>query len=239
MAYQSVFSRYEMKYLLTPNQKQKILEAMAPYMKLDAYGRTTIRNIYFDTPSYRLARQSLERPDYKEKLRIRSYEKADEFSQVFVELKKKYDGVVYKRRIALPEWEAMDWISGALPCLKEEQIVREIDYFLSFYGPLEPAVFLSYDREAYFALDGSNLRVTFDDSILSRREETSLRRDVWGLPLLRQGQTLMEIKCSGGIPMWMATVLSDQKIYKTSFSKYGAAYQRMIHPDLQGGRRYA
>lgn len=239
MAYQSVFSRYEMKYLLTPNQKQKILEAMAPYMKLDAYGRTTIRNIYFDTPSYRLARQSLERPDYKEKLRIRSYEKADEFSQVFVELKKKYDGVVYKRRIALPEWEAMDWISGALPCLKEEQIVREIDYFLSFYGPLEPAVFLSYDREAYFALDGSDLRVTFDDSILSRREETSLRRDVWGLPLLRQGQTLMEIKCSGGIPMWMATVLSDQKIYKTSFSKYGAAYQRMIYPDLQGGRRYA
>lgn len=239
MAYQSVFSRYEMKYLLTPNQKQEILKAMAPYMKLDAYGRTTIRNIYFDTPSYRLARQSLERPDYKEKLRIRSYEKADEFSQVFVELKKKYDGVVYKRRIALPEWEAMDWISGVLPCLKEEQIVREIDYFLSFYGPLEPAVFLSYDREAYFALDGSDLRVTFDDSILSRREETSLRRDVWGLPLLSQGQTLMEIKCSGGIPMWMATVLSDQKIYKTSFSKYGAAYQRMIYPDLQGGRRYA
>lgn len=239
MAYQSVFSRYEMKYLLTPNQKQRILEAMAPYMKLDAYGRTTIRNIYFDTPSYRLARQSLERPDYKEKLRIRSYEKADEFSQVFVELKKKYDGVVYKRRIALPEWEAMDWISGALPCLKEEQIVREIDYFLSFYSPLEPAVFLAYDREAYFALDGSDLRVTFDDSILSRREETSLRRDVWGLPLLSQGQTLMEIKCSGGIPMWMATVLSDQKIYKTSFSKYGAAYQRMIYPDLQGGRRYA
>lgn len=239
MAYQSVFSRYEMKYLLTPNQKQKILEAMASYMKLDAYGRTTIRNIYFDTPSYRLARQSLERPDYKEKLRIRSYEKADEFSQVFVELKKKYDGVVYKRRIALPEWEAMDWISGALPCLKEEQIVREIDYFLSFYGPLEPAVFLSYDREAYFALDGCDLRVTFDDSILSRREETSLRRDVWGLPLLSHGQTLMEIKCSGGIPMWMATVLSDQKIYKTSFSKYGTAYQRMIYPDLQGGRRYA
>lgn len=239
MAYQSVFSRYELKYLLTQSQKQKVLAAMKPYMKLDAYGRTTIRNIYYDTPSYRLARQSLERPAYKEKLRLRSYEKADAFSPVFVELKKKYDGVVYKRRIALPEWEAIDWVSGALPCLREEQIVREIDYFLSFYGPLEPAVFLSYEREAYFATDGSDFRVTFDESILSRRQELSLRGEVWGVPLLRQGQTLMEIKCSGGVPMWMAAVLSGQKIYKTSFSKYGTAYETMIYPNLRGGRMYA
>lgn len=239
MAYQSVFSRYELKYLLTQSQKQKVLAAMKPYMKLDAYGRTTIRNIYYDTPSYRLARQSLERPAYKEKLRLRSYEKADAFSPVFVELKKKYDGVVYKRRIALPEWEAMDWVSGALPCLREEQIAREIDYFLSFYGPLEPAVFLSYEREAYFATDGSDFRVTFDESILSRRQELSLRGEVWGVPLLRQGQTLMEIKCSGGVPMWMAAVLSGQKIYKTSFSKYGTAYETMIYPNLRGGRMYA
>lgn len=239
MAYQSVFSRYELKYLLTQSQKQKVLAAMKPYMKLDAYGRTTIRNIYYDTPSYRLARQSLERPAYKEKLRLRSYEKADAFSPVFVELKKKYDGVVYKRRIALPEWEAMDWVSGALPCLREEQIVREIDYFLSFYGPLEPAVFLSYEREAHFATDGSGFRVTFDESILSRRQELSLRGEVWGVPLLRQGQTLMEIKCSGGVPMWMAAVLSGQKIYKTSFSKYGTAYETMIYPNLRGGRMYA
>ena len=239
MAYQSVFSRYELKYMLTPARKQRVLEAMAPYMKPDAYGRTTIRNIYFDTPNYRLARQSLERPEYKEKLRIRSYEKAGAFSRVFVELKKKYDGIVYKRRIALPEWEAMDWLCGALPCLKEEQIVREIDYFLSFYGSLEPAVFLAYEREAYFAVDGSDLRVTFDESILGRREALSLRRDVWGVPLLRQGETLMEIKCSGGIPVWLAAVLSEQGIFKTSFSKYGSAYQTMIFPNVQGGRMYA
>ena len=133
----------------------------------------------------------------------------------------------------------MDWVSGALPCLREEQIAREIDYFLSFYGPLEPAVFLSYEREAYFATDGSGFRVTFDESILSRRQELSLRGEVWGVPLLRQGQTLMEIKCSGGVPMWMAAVLSGQKIYKTSFSKYGTAYETMIYPNLRGGRMYA
>ncbi|MDO5545112.1 MAG: polyphosphate polymerase domain-containing protein [Eubacteriales bacterium] len=239
MSYQSVFSRYELKYLLNPAQKKQVLDAMQPHMKLDDYGRTTIRNIYYDTPSYRLVRQSLERPAYKEKLRIRSYCQADPFSPVYVELKKKYDGVVYKRRIGLPEKEAMAWISGSMPCLRDEQIVREIDYFRDFYTGLEPKVFLSYEREAYFALDGSDFRVTFDESILSRQRDLSLCSGVWGTPLLKPGQTLMEIKCSGGIPLWMTAVLSEQKIYKASYSKYGTAYQTMVYPYLQGGRKYA
>ena len=239
MTYQSVFSRYELKYLLTPSQKVQILRAMEPYMKLDDYGRTTIRNIYYDTPNYRLVRQSLENPVYKEKLRIRSYAKADPSSQVYVELKKKYDGVVYKRRIGLSETEAMAWIGGSVPCLRDEQIVREIDYFRHFYLQLEPKVFLSYEREAYCALDGTDFRVTFDESILSRQWDLSLCSDVWGTPLLQQSQTLMEIKCSGGIPLWMTAVLSGQNIYKASYSKYGTAYQTMIYPYLQGGRKYA
>ena len=148
-------------------------------MKLDDYGRTIIRNIYYDTPSYQLARQSLEHPTYKEKLRIRSYAQADPFSPVFVELKKKYDGVVYKRRIGMSEQEAMAWINGAMPCMRDEQIVREIEYFRQLYAGLEPKVFLSYEREAYFALDGSDFRVTFDESILSRQRELSLRGGVW------------------------------------------------------------
>ena len=239
MAYQSVFQRYELKYLLTQAQKKQVLAAMENFMRPDDYGRTTIRNIYYDTPNYRLARQSLERPFYKEKLRVRSYTQADPFSPVYVELKKKYDGVVYKRRIGLPENEAMSWISGSFPCLREEQIVREIDYFKDFYARLEPKVFLSYEREAYCALDGSDFRVTFDESILCRQRNLSLCDGVWGTPLLPRDQTLMEIKCAGGIPLWMAAVLSENKIYKTSFSKYGAAYQTMIYPYLQGGRKYA
>lgn len=239
MSYQSVFSRYELKYLLTPVQKRQMLAAMQPHMKLDNYGRTTIRNIYYDTPNYRLVRQSLERPAYKEKLRIRSYEQADPFSPVYVELKKKYDGVVYKRRIALSEREAMAWISGSFPCLREEQIVREIDYFRGFYADLKPAVFLSYVREAYYSVDGSDFRVTFDESILSRQQDLTLCSGVWGTPLLEPGCTLMEIKCSGGIPLWMVSVLSNLRIYKNSYSKYGTAYQKMIYPYLQGGRLYA
>lgn len=230
MAFQTVFKRYELKYLLNRTQKEHILSAMSPHMALDRYGRTTIRNIYFDTENYRLIRRSLEKPLYKEKLRVRSYCRATPESTVFVELKKKYDHVVYKRRLALSEWEATAWISGSMPCPTRTQISAEIDYALAYYGTLRPTVFLSYEREAYYALDGSDFRVTFDENILCRQSALSLTDEVFGDPLLQEGQTLMEIKCSGGIPLWMTHVLSANRIYKTSFSKYGTAYQNMIFP---------
>lgn len=239
MAYQAVFKRYELKYLLTRQQKARILEAMEPYMALDQYGRTTIRNIYFDTDNYRLIRHSIEKPAYKEKLRIRSYQKAKPSSTVFVELKKKYDSVVYKRRMSLSEEEALDWVTGKMHCKEETQISDEIDYFLHYYETLHPVVFLSYEREAYFCKDGGDFRVTFDDNILCRQEDLSLESDVWGTPILEEGKVLMEIKCSGGIPLWMAHVLSQEQIYKTSFSKYGTTYQTMIFPNTKGGLLYA
>lgn len=238
MAYQAVFKRYELKYLLTAERKAKIVEAMEPYMALDKYGRTTIRNIYFDTDNYRLVRHSIDRPAYKEKLRMRSYSKASPGSTVFVELKKKYDSVVYKRRVSMTEEEAMEWVTGVAHCRQETQISDEIDYFLSYYETLHPVVFLSYEREAFYAKDGSDFRVTFDDHILCRREELSLESDVWGTSLLEDGMVLMEIKCSGGIPLWMTHVLSREHIYKTSFSKYGTAYQTMIYQNTKGDLLY-
>lgn len=233
MAYQTVFKRYELKYMITKEQQEKILEAMEPYMSLDDYGRTTIRNIYFDTDSYRLIRHSIEKPEYKEKLRIRSYTQAEPGSPVFVELKKKYHSVVYKRRISLSEKEAMDWVCGLRQQEQASQISHEIDYFLTYYETLHPALFLSYEREAYYSHCGDDFRVTFDTNILCRQEEISLESDVWGTPLLDENTVLMEIKCSGGIPLWMTHVLSQEHIYKTSFSKYGTAYKTMIYPKLK------
>ena len=127
MAFQTVFKRYELKYMLTLEQKERVLAAMTPYMKLDKYGRTTIRNLYFDTDTYLLIRRSIEKPIYKEKLRIRSYSKADADSVVFVELKRKYKHVVYKRRMSLPEAEAVKWLSGEKHTDKHTQISNEID----------------------------------------------------------------------------------------------------------------
>ena len=232
MVFQTVFKRYELKYMLIPEQKEKILEAMSPYMELDKYGRTTIRNVYFDTDSYRLVRRSIEKPAYKEKLRIRSYSQATANSTVFVELKKKYEKVVYKRRIPLCEADAMSWICREQACPFDTQISREIDYFIDFYGKLKPTVFLSYEREAYYDKGGADFRVTFDDNILARQTNVNLCSNVYGEQILPEGNVLMELKCSGGIPLWMVEVLSRERIYKTSFSKYGTAYTTLIFPAI-------
>lgn len=228
MVYQATFKRYEIKYLLTKQQKQAILQAMKPYMQLDSYGRTTIRNIYFDTNTYRLIRRSLEKPAYKEKLRIRSYQTAADDDLVFIELKKKYKSVVYKRRLTLPKRQAMNIFRYNLPIPIISQIAKEIDYFRSYYANLHPVVFLSYEREAFYSLDGGDFRVTFDENILYRESDLSLSSEAYGIPLLGEGQTLMEIKTTSGLPLWMSHTLNRLKVFKTSFSKYGLAYQHMM-----------
>lgn len=225
---QMVFKRYEIKYLLDEKQKERVLRAMEPYMAPDNYGRSTIRNIYYDTDDYRLVRRSLEKPVYKEKLRVRSYRQARAEDSVFVELKKKYQEVVYKRRIDLPEAQAMAYLTGKTEAPVHTQITDEIDYFLTFYQTLAPRVFLSYEREAYFDREHMDFRVTFDENILWRETDLSLLKGVYGERILPQGQTLMEIKTSGSIPLWMVKVMSEEKIRKTSFSKYGNAYERRM-----------
>ena len=237
VAYQAVFKRYEIKYLLTPEQKQRLLEAMASYMSLDKYGRTVIRNVYLDTPNYRLIRKSLEKPVYKEKLRLRSYRQVGGTDTVYVELKKKYKGVVYKRRILLPEEAATAWMDGKTQHV-ESQIAREIQYFLGFYQGLAPRVYLSYEREAYYCRDGGDLRITFDDHILARQDRLSLQEPPGGTALLEEGMVLMEVKTAGGLPLWLTEALTRERIFKTSFSKYGKAYTEMIYPKNKGDYQY-
>ena len=153
---------------------------------------------------------------------------------MFVELKKKYQSVVYNRRMALPEQQATDWLCGGKGNITDTQIAREIGYFARYYETLCPVLFLSYEREAYYSRDGSDLRITFDDTLLCRQDRLTLSEEPDGIPLLEEGKVLMEIKTSGGIPLWMTKVLSSQQIYKTSFSKYGTAYAQLIFPQLQG-----
>lgn len=239
MAYQAVFKRYELKYMLTQKQKEILLTAITPYMALDAYGHSLIRNLYFDTNNYQLVRRSIERPAYKEKLRIRSYGRPDPEKPVFVELKKKYKSVVYKRRMPVScEQEALAWFCGGEPPV-DTQIAREIEYFQNYYQTLHPTVYLSYEREAFYSRDGADLRITFDERILARTQALVLQSDAWGTPLLAPGQILMEIKTSGGLPLWLTHLLTAQRLYKSSFSKYGSAYQNMIYPEKKGNYKYA
>ena len=232
---QMTFKRYEMKYLLTRAQTAELKHAMEGHLALDKFGHSTIRNLYFDTDTFRLVRRSIEKPMYKEKLRVRSYQQATEDSPVFVELKKKFDGVVYKRRLTLPHREAMDALETGRPMPTEGQIAREIEAFRSFYGPtLVPAMALSYEREAFFPVDGVDFRLTLDENILWRTDCLDLSASCWGTRVIDPRMVLMEIKTPGGIPLWMTRFLSEHRIRQISFSKYGEAYQQMVTAPCHG-----
>ena len=238
---QMTFKRYEVKYVLNRRQRDMLVEAMTGHLALDQYGRHTIRNIYFDTDSFRLVRDSIDKPLYKEKLRVRSYQKATGDSTVFVELKKKYESVVYKRRLALPHRLAMDALETGRPLPEDSQIAREIESFRAFYGPtLLPAMLLCYEREAYAPVDGTDFRLTLDENIRWRTDDIDLSGSALGQMILPADSVLMELKSPGGYPRWMVDFLSENKIYKTSFSKYGTAYQQLMAAEkTNGGLRYA
>ncbi len=226
MSTTSTFKRYELKYFITPEQKNALLKLFDAHMVPDPHGASEIFNLYYDTPDFLLIRRSLEKPVYKEKLRVRSYGRAQEDTPVFLELKKKYKSVVYKRRISLPEEEASQYFSDDTP-LEASQIGREIDYFKTLYPHLEPRVFISYQREAYFGQTDDTFRITFDDQILWRDQDLTLCSQASGHTILPENTILMELKVAGGIPLWLTSFLTEHHLTKTSFSKYGTAYRQL------------
>ena len=238
MNHSMIFRRYELKYLLDAGQRKAVLAAMAPHMEPDPFSHSSIRNLYLDTPDYRLIRRSLEKPVYKEKLRVRSYGRAGETDPVFVELKKKYRSVVYKRRISMPQDQALGCLTGEADW-PDSQIGGELAYAADFYQTLRPAVFLSYERDSFRGVEDREFRVTFDTEIRYRQEELTLDSDPWGSPILPRGRVLMELKVAGGLPLWVARILSEEKVYQTAFSKYGAAYQNILRNGQRGVRKYA
>ncbi|MGN1235328.1 MAG: polyphosphate polymerase domain-containing protein [Christensenellaceae bacterium] len=213
----SVFERTELKYLLTQEQYAAILPKMREHLIMDRYGETSIRSLYYDTENLLLIRRSIERPFYKEKLRLRSYGVPASRDPVFLEIKKKYDGIVYKRRIALPYAKAEHFDTQGL--LRSDQIAKEIAYFIQCYPTIAPRYLILYERTAYFG----EIRVTFDRDIRFRTERLSLVSEGDGIPI-RPDHILMELKIGEAMPLWLAHLLSEHQIYKTSFSKVGEAY---------------
>lgn len=224
---QCSFQRFEKKYLLTQTQYTALLDRMSPYMQPDEYGRYTICNIYYDTDNYQLIRASLEKPVYKEKLRMRSYGVPGDGDPVFVELKKKYHGEVYKRRAVMEAAEAVDYLADTARPRQEGQICHEIDWFLASYHPT-PKAFIAYDREALAGRDNPELRVTFDTNLRWRASSLDLRCGDHGELLLPKEQILMEIKIPGASPVWLSHLLSELKVFPTSFSKYGTCYRQHL-----------
>lgn len=228
----NIFKRYEIKYRISESQRARIEQAMKEYMVPDEFGESTICNIYFDTPDSRIIRRSLEGPVYKEKLRLRSYGTAKPGDMIFCELKKKYKDVVYKRRLILPDKDAEEYMKAGRFDISNSQIGREIERFGIFYEKLSPAMYISYDRSAFFSPEDPNLRITFDRNILWRDTDLTLTSPPYGLPLTEYGTSLMEIKTSLAIPLWLSHLLAENDIFKTSFSKYGSAYVTSMEQDM-------
>ena len=217
-----IFKRHEVKYIITPEQYEIVLEGIKNHLTLDHYGETTIQSLYYDTDDYRLIRNSIERPSYKEKIRARSYGLATPDKMVFLELKKKTQGIVFKRRVEIKEKAIIEFINQG----KENptQIEKEIIYFCNYYKNLKPRMLLLYDRSAY-TCEESDLRITFDKNTRYRTSDLNLCTNLDGIKLLPNGEILMEIKTALGYPMWLVKLLNENKIYKGKFSKYGTAYQ--------------
>lgn len=231
-----VFQRHEIKFLVTQAQKRRLLGQIGKRLVPDIHGDSTICNIYYDTPDFRLIRRSLEKPNYKEKLRLRSYGTVGPGDAVFLELKKKYDGVVYKRRISISEERAAAYMAHRLKLPQDSQIGREIAYCCDFYGSLQPSVYLCYDRTALYSAEDPNLRLTFDQNIRFRRERISLLEKPGGREILRPGEALLEIKTATAMPLWLVEALSREGIRQTSFSKYGQAYMTLLQDKLEESR---
>lgn len=229
MSYISSFKRVEKKYMATARQLQIFLPMMLEHMTPDDYGETTICNIYLDTPDDLLVRRSIEKPKYKEKMRLRSYGVPKDSDPVYLEIKKKAQGVVYKRRIDMTADEAMDYLHGDIPLRHEGQIAHEISYMHDRYG-LEPKLYLAYDRVAYRELTPSpnEVRITIDRHIRSRDTDIDLRLGDAGRLLMPEDNRLLELKTAGAYPLWLCNALTAAELYPTSFSKYGQVYMGRV-----------
>ena len=238
-----VFKRIEKKYLLSEAQQEALLQRIGAHLKPDEYGRSTVLSLYLDTPDHRIIRNSIEAVDYKEKLRLRSYGTAKADSAVFLELKKKFGGVVYKRRAAMTLTEAERYLRmGVKPF--ESQIMSELDWAMKLYGRPQAAMLIACEREAWFDEKHPDLRLTFDRNIRCRENELRLDRGSAGTALLPKDTVLLEIKTAGAMPLWLADALDAEGVLPGSFSKYGEAYLRTLEKKkrpvviIEGGKRH-
>lgn len=228
MAYANTFKRREMKFLLTKSQYKIIREAIAPYMTEDEFGFHTIQNIYFDNVNDDLVRYSLGKPIFKQKLRLRAYGSAvKDDDEAFLEIKKKYRGITYKRRLDMTYKELFDYAANGVLPEKRGQVFEEINYLVTHMNLL-PRIVICYDREAFYGNDDKEFRITFDCNIRYRTEDLDLRSGDYGKRLENAPYRIMEVKAAGAIPRWMVDILSENKIYNGSFSKYGTIYQNRL-----------
>lgn len=240
----TVFSRYEMKFVITAEQYAALSSSFSDKMQLDTYNRDgklyTIMNLYYDTPHNELVSQGLKRADkYRFKIRLRSYD--PQYPTAFLEIKKKVNGLVNKRRTLMYIDDVNPFLIEHKPVpesgIIKPQVIREIDV-IAKNMPLEPKVVLCYDRQAFFGTrpEDGDLRVTFDFNIRARRHDLDLRLGSHGTRILSEGFVLMEVKVDKAVPLWLSRLMSQYGIRKQRFSKYGTEYTQYIQKTHTEGK---
>ena len=233
---QSIFKRYEKKYFITEKQQKVLRKTLPQYMIPDQYGEYLVQNLYYDTDNWDVIRTSIEKPAYKEKMRLRCYGEATGDSKFYLELKKKFKGVVYKRRIAIPEQSLIEDSVRGIVSATHSQISRELDFYLQS-NTVSEKIYISYQRVAFAGIEDSELRVTFDTDIRFRLDDLRFANSSADQIILPKGMILMEIKALGGMPLWMARVLSENEIFPTTFSKFGVCYTDHIYRQMCDERK--
>lgn len=219
-----VFRRVEKKYLLNKKQRYTFLKDIKKYLQEDKYFKSKICNIYFDNIHNDLIVSSLEKPPFKAKLRLRSYDVPKLNDDVFLEVKSKYKGIVGKRRIRLKLKDFYSYLEKGI--MEDSQIMREINYYFNYYD-LKPYIFVAYDRVSYRGIDDENLRITIDANLRSRKDKLRLELGNEGDNFFDEETYIMEIKVLDAMPLWLTNILSKNEIYPTSFSKVGNIYRKV------------
>lgn len=230
----STFNRIEKKYIIDQSKYELLTRAFNQHLNDDFKNHETykISNVYYDTEDNLLIKKSIAKPKFKQKLRLRAYGKANDDSIIFLEIKKKINGYVNKRRTKIKVSEARDLVeNNLLPDIHEyhnEQVLKEIQYFTKQYL-LKPAVYLYYEREVFSSLDKDGLRITFDKNIRTRRNHVDIT-DLSDASLLLEGNLyVLEIKTNSNMPFWLTETLNELEIFSTSFSKYGSEFYQYLN----------
>lgn len=190
-----------------------------------------IYSIYYDTINHDIIRDNSQGKTYKEKMRLRSYyDRKDPEDKIFMEIKKKSEGVGNKRRIKLKIKEIDPFVNeGIMPDLGDDylknQVAKELAYFFKM-NKVAPALYVQYDRLALFGKEDKNFRMTFDRNVHIRRHDFVFGERDDDEFLIDDDTYIMEIKILGAMPMWLATMLSENDMFSHGFSKYGVKYKQ-------------
>jgi hypothetical protein len=225
------FTREEIKYQITSKIADILMCEFNKRLTPDMFPKYKVHTIYYDNDNDGIITHSIQKPViFKEKLRLRFYENNNVLNPFgYFELKRKYDGTVYKKRIKLSPSQAEELLQGksALEVLDETQISIEILAFLKRTNA-KPKIYIGFERHAYEEKPEMDLRVTLDTDIASRRKGLGLRSSTLDVPLFLGKTFVLEIKSSLAYPMWLAELLSKHKIYPIPFSKWGAIYEKEL-----------